>query len=112
MKVLTTLDMNKNQIVNAILQNLVTAPENPREGQYYYNSTDKMLYLYNGTAWVPSGIKVEASEINGNIKIGGEEVTVYSLPLPLHLLWAVLRLVLVWPYLPMALLARPQRITM
>ena len=80
MKVLTTLDMNKNQIVNAILQNLVTAPENPREGQYYYNSTDKMLYLYNGTAWVPSGIKVEASEINGNIKIGGEEVTVYSLP--------------------------------
>ncbi len=81
MKVLTNLDMNKNQILNAVLQNLASAPENPREGQYYYNSTDKILYVYNGTAWVSSGVKVEASETNGNIKIGGEEVTVYSLPL-------------------------------
>ena len=81
MKVLTNLDLTKNQILNAVLQNLASAPDNPREGQYYYNSTDKILYVYNGTAWVSSGVKVEASEINGHIKIGGEEVTVYSLPL-------------------------------
>ena len=33
MKVLTNLDLNKNQILNAVLQGLATAPENPREGQ-------------------------------------------------------------------------------
>lgn len=51
-KVLGNLDLNKNQIQNAILQPLSTAPANPKEGQIYYNSTDKNLYRYNGTSWV------------------------------------------------------------
>lgn len=70
MKVLTNLDLNKNQILNAVLQGLATAPENPREGQYYYNTADKVLYIWNGTAWASSGVKVEASATNGHIKIG------------------------------------------
>ena len=65
MKVLTNLDLNKNQILNAVLQGLATAPENPREGQYYYNTADKVLYIWNGTAWASSGVKVEASATNG-----------------------------------------------
>lgn len=80
MKVLTNLDLNKNQILNAVLQGLATAPENPREGQYYYNTADKVLYIWNGTAWASSGVKVEASAMNGHIKIGDEDVTVYELP--------------------------------
>ena len=67
MKVLTNLDLNKNQILNAVLQGLATAPENPREGQYYYNTADKVLYIWNGTAWASSGVKVEASATNGHI---------------------------------------------
>ena len=27
-------------------------PDNPTEGQYYFNKTDKHTYVYNGTEWV------------------------------------------------------------
>ncbi len=52
MKHLTNLDLNKNEIQNARIQNLATAPDNPVEGQIYYNTTDKRAYQWNGTAWV------------------------------------------------------------
>jgi len=29
-----------------------TAPDNPTEGQYYFNTTDKHAYIYNGTEWL------------------------------------------------------------
>jgi hypothetical protein len=28
------------------------APENPTEGQYYFNTTDKHAYLWSGTEWL------------------------------------------------------------
>lgn len=51
-KILGNLDLNKNELQNAILQPLASAPSSPKEGQIYYNSTDKNLYRYNGTTWV------------------------------------------------------------
>jgi len=29
-----------------------SAPVNPTEGQYYFNTTDKHAYIYNGTEWL------------------------------------------------------------
>ena len=51
-KVLTDLDLNKNEIQNAVVQNLATAPANPVAGQEYFNTTDKKKYIYDGTQWV------------------------------------------------------------
>lgn len=48
---LTGLDLNKNELLNAKVQSLSTAPAAPVEGQIYYNSTSKTLQQYNGTAW-------------------------------------------------------------
>lgn len=50
-KVLVSLDMNKNDIQNVVMQNLATAPASPKEGQYYYNSADKKAYQWNGSVW-------------------------------------------------------------
>ena len=55
MKFLTNLDLSKNEIQNARIQNLATAPSNPVAGQIYFNSTDKKFYGYNGTGWVDLG---------------------------------------------------------
>lgn len=54
---LSNLNLSNNQLQNAVIHPLGTPPANPVEGQLYYNSTAgvKMLYVYNGTAWVPVG---------------------------------------------------------
>ena len=49
---LTSVNLNKNELQNAVLHPLTTAPSTPVEGQVYYNSTDKQFYQYNGTGWV------------------------------------------------------------
>lgn len=51
---LTAINLNKNELQNAAVQNLGTAPSSPVKGQLYYNSTggDDTLYWWNGSAWV------------------------------------------------------------
>ena len=47
------LDLNKNELRNAVLQVLGSAPGSPNEAQMYYNSGDDSPYFRNGSAaWV------------------------------------------------------------
>lgn len=49
-KVLVNLDLSKNQILNVALQNLPSHFSTTTAGQVYYNTTDKAIYFYDGTA--------------------------------------------------------------
>lgn len=54
-KFLTDIDLSQNELLNAVMQNLTTAPQNPKMGQLYYNTTDKIMYQWDGTEWKPVG---------------------------------------------------------
>ena len=70
MNFLTNLNLNKNEIQNVVIQPLAVAPSNPKEGQIYYNSTDKFIYRYNGTAWGPIGVVYQQGSTTGAVITG------------------------------------------
>jgi hypothetical protein len=53
-KFLTALDLGKNELQNAAVQSLGTAPSSPVKFQLYGNTSDDVLYWWDGTAWVPA----------------------------------------------------------
>ncbi len=49
---LTSINLSKNELQNARIHNLSTAPATPVEGIIYQNTTDHKLYYHNGTSWI------------------------------------------------------------
>lgn len=70
MNLLVNLNLNKNQLQNAVIQPLATPPSNPVEGQIYYNSSDKFIYRYNGTDWGPIGVVYSQGSATGAVVTG------------------------------------------
>lgn len=57
MKTLNTFDLQKNNIINIPLDPRTTPPASPVVGQVYTNTTQNLIYLWDGTQWVStSGI--------------------------------------------------------
>jgi hypothetical protein len=46
------VDLVKNELRNAVMQNLGTAPAAPVKGLMYFNSADNTFYWYDGTQWI------------------------------------------------------------
>jgi hypothetical protein len=59
----TNIDLQTNQLLNAVMHNLPVMPSNPLEGQMYYNTGKKTAYIWNGSYWAVWGGTSAGQEI-------------------------------------------------
>lgn len=71
---LTSIDLAKNELMNASIHNLATAPASPKIGQIYFNTGSKIPMFWNGTAWTMFGHTT--AEINTIVR--GTKLTGYT----------------------------------
>ena len=51
----TNLDIQQNQLLNAVLHRLAARPDIAVEGQIYYDDGKHLAYLWDGQYWIPWG---------------------------------------------------------
>lgn len=80
MKILTHLNLSQNELQNAVLHKLATAPATPVVGQIYYNTAEKKAYIYHETGWENLGLSEALIAKLESVEAGADKVLYGTLP--------------------------------
>ena len=75
MDIYSDLNLQYNELQNAVAQNLKAAPVNPKQGLFYFDTNSKRMVYYNGTSWEYFSKTLEELGLR-TVLIGGEQTTV------------------------------------
>ena len=65
------LNLDGNELQNAVIQNLGTAPANPKAGQIWYDTSTNLIYFYDGSAAKAVGyLPIASDTVLGGVKVG------------------------------------------
>lgn len=73
--VASPIDLNKNEIQNAVIQVLASDPGSPAAGQIYYNSAITALKIYTGSVWLIFGRLDQINTPTGVVSMGNQRIT-------------------------------------
>jgi hypothetical protein len=76
LNVLGTIDLNKNEMLQMVLEVLATAPSSPVEGQVYYNSATETAYIRTDGAWLDLGQQGITDGDYGDVTVGSSGTTI------------------------------------
>ncbi len=77
--ILVDYDFSKNEIQNAVVQPLASDPPSPVQGQIYFNTADKKLKQYDGSAWIEYGSGEGTGDVSSNTTTSVDgEVALFS----------------------------------
>jgi hypothetical protein len=74
-KVLTNLDLTLNQLQNALAQVLASDPGSPTEGQFWYDSTNKVWKFRTNTATISLGRLDQISPPTADVSLNTHKLT-------------------------------------
>lgn len=71
-KFASPINLQSNELQNAVIQNLSSAPSNAKEGQIYYDTTLECLMIFNGNSWEMAGSGGSGSDVKDYTFATGE----------------------------------------
>jgi len=78
-KFVSSINLNQNELQNAVIQNLASPPGSPIEGQVYYDSSagDKSIYFWDGTQWIDVGGDIRSVTAGAGLtQTGTRDITI------------------------------------
>lgn len=78
-KFVSSINLNQNELQNAVVQNLASAPGSPVEGQIYYDSStgDKSIYFWDGSNWIDVGGDIRSVTAGAGLtQTGTRDITI------------------------------------